>query len=376
MPPSPSPPTLQDLADHCRVSKWTVAAALRQDPRVKPATAAQICAAARALNYDPTHNQAARRLAARKTGSHVRNQVVAALVPTDFLERVYFTNLLRGILQVLSPAHFALLTLESEHLHASPTAELPAILTRGEVDGVITVGLTKGLEPLLARLQTTPGCQGRPIVSTIWPLLNMPSVRIDDEQVGYLGASHLLAHGHQHLLHFIFLTHPDDPEVHRLAGVRRALVEYGLDPARHLHLHQLQGIWLDPTPLSALSPAQQNGHAQEEQLLLHTLQTHPEITALIALNDASAIHAWFTLERHGWDVPGRMSLLGCDDTDAKLDEHEHNVLSTIRLPLVDLGAAAAHLLLALLEDPTTPASSSMLPPSLIARASTGPASLV
>jgi LacI family transcriptional regulator len=70
-----------------------------------------------------------------------------------------------------------------------------------------------------------------------------------------------------------------------------------------------------------------------------------DATCVFALNDAMALGALRVLRERGVDVPGgRISLAGFDDIPATLDTNP--TLTTVRIPLADMGALAVALALA------------------------------
>ncbi len=66
-------------------------------------------------------------------------------------------------------------------------------------------------------------------------------------------------------------------------------------------------------------------------------------TALLAQNDEAAIGAIEELQEAGFDVPGDVSVVGFDGTEAA--EYFRPRLTTIKVPLEEIGAAAAEYLL-------------------------------
>ncbi len=73
------------------------------------------------------------------------------------------------------------------------------------------------------------------------------------------------------------------------------------------------------------------------------LERVPEITAVYCINDAMAMGALGQLREHGIDVPGRMSVMGFEDTVLARDITP--ALSTVHVPMTDIGEAAMRLLL-------------------------------
>jgi LacI family transcriptional regulator len=77
--------------------------------------------------------------------------------------------------------------------------------------------------------------------------------------------------------------------------------------------------------------------------MISLLERAPDITAVFCLSDAMAAGALRVLRHRGIDVPGRISVMGFDDI--ALAAHLTPALSTVRVPLVQLGEAAMRLLL-------------------------------
>jgi LacI family transcriptional regulator len=77
----------------------------------------------------------------------------------------------------------------------------------------------------------------------------------------------------------------------------------------------------------------------------HTFRRHAgyDATCVFTLNDAMALGALRTLRERNIDVPGQVSLAGFDDIPATLDTNP--ALTTVRIPLVEMGALAVSLAL-------------------------------
>jgi DNA-binding LacI/PurR family transcriptional regulator len=90
-------------------------------------------------------------------------------------------------------------------------------------------------------------------------------------------------------------------------------------------------------------------------------------TALLAMSDELAIGAMQAAEERGIDVPGRLSVVGFDDTPAA--SQARPALTTIWQPHREKGETTARLLL----DGADPAADIALPTELVVRASSAPA---
>lgn len=96
------------------------------------------------------------------------------------------------------------------------------------------------------------------------------------------------------------------------------------------------------------------------------LDRHPDLTAIVASSDMAAIGALSVLRGRAIDVPGRVSVFGFDDVPEARDVNP--ALSTVRLPLRELGATAMRL--ALDEWKGAPRTT-VLPTELVLRDSSG-----
>jgi LacI family transcriptional regulator len=98
------------------------------------------------------------------------------------------------------------------------------------------------------------------------------------------------------------------------------------------------------------------------------LDAEPGITALVAQNDAMAIGALAIARARGIAVPEQLSVVGFDDMPIAQDVTP--ALTTVRLPLVEMGVRA--LTLALGTHPTGQPLIETAPASVVVRASAGP----
>ncbi|SDX38166.1 transcriptional regulator, LacI family [Saccharopolyspora shandongensis] len=97
------------------------------------------------------------------------------------------------------------------------------------------------------------------------------------------------------------------------------------------------------------------------------LGEHPDVTAVIALNDDMAIGVLAALRARGMAVPKDISVAGFDDV--AVAEHLSPALTTVRLPMAEMGEQA--LLLALKEPSARPRRRTTAH-SLVVRESTAP----
>lgn len=103
---------------------------------------------------------------------------------------------------------------------------------------------------------------------------------------------------------------------------------------------RLSGLPTDsPVPLVEADFTREGGRKAAFDLLAR----HPEITAVIALNDLMAAGVLAAAREAGQQVPQRLSVVGFDDVPFAADLNP--TLTTVRLPLEDMGRKAMELLL-------------------------------
>lgn len=173
--------------------------------------------------------------------------------------------------------------------------------------------------------------------------VELPSVYVDNVEAGRLIGAHLRELGHTDvgvLAGSMDLTSTVD----RVQGLRDVfgdrLVVREIDPTR-------DGGWNATGPM---------------------LRDHPALTALVGTADQMAIGAISWLRANGWVVPTQVSVAGCNDIWVSRDLVPS--LTTVRLPLKEMGEAALRLGIAAREGHVT---QERLGVKLIVRESTGPA---
>lgn len=349
--------TLQDIAEHVGVSKITVSCALREDRKnVAAATIKRIKAAAVELGYDPAMAHAARRLRYQNETAEVVNQLVGVYFPFEMVVHRYFALIFRGMQNALLRRRYGLLAC-TWNIQGGPLGEqLPHVFRRGEVDGVLFFATEQNHRALVEGLRGEPGFGKRPIVALTEPFPDCSAVLVDDFQVGYEQADHLLTLGHRRLMHFESRRLVTYITQQRTRGMSKAVLAHGLDPTEVIV--NVEWIW--------------EAHTDWEADLRALLTAHPEVTAILCPNDDLGVPMVHALQRWGVSVPEAMSLIGTDDSEELLNDDGDNLWTTVRLPLEALGARAAELLMARIEDRDKPDTIETLPPERVVRGTTAP----
>ena len=347
------PVSLRDVAKRCGLSVYPVSLVLSGKPGVAKVTAEQIRAVADELGYRPEMNQAARRLALRKSGSPPLNHMIALLLPSHLGKVRFFFELFRGIAEEVSSRGFGLLVLPSYDpvAHQSLPLELPPAVWRGEVDGLITHNWLS--EEQMDRLRHTPGGRAHPVVALNGHIEGAGSVQRDERDGARQALEHLLALGHRRVLYMRRIG-GDYPSDKRLAGYRDACATAGIHADRCL-----------------LPVGITDDHLVEDPLR-EALRQHPEATALLTLNDPNALHACYAIERIGIRIPDDISVVGWDDTDPLPDAAGHNRLTSVAFDIAEMGRTAARIVFEAIEVQDRPLQHVTMPARLCVRNTTAP----
>lgn len=312
--------TLADVASTAGVSPITVSRALRGERAVDPELVARVKAAAQRLGYVP--DPAARALASRHS-THV-----ALLIP--MLSNALFVDLLEGVQRTLRQAGYQTLIGvthydpgEEEHLLREQLLHRPA--------GLLVTGLDRS--DTTRRLIQASGVPCVHLMET--------SQAPDVHCVGFSQADaaaamtrHLLSRGHRRIA---FAAAQLDPRtLQRLAGWRREMQAAGL------HLPTLE--WVNPAPSSLAL-----GGTMFEQIVAQT----PPVEAIFFCNDDLAQGALLAALRLGLPVPQRVAVAGFNDLTGS--DQMVPPLTTVRTPRMEIGTAAARMLLALMRGESLPA---------------------
>jgi LacI family transcriptional regulator len=355
---APKAVTLKDIALRCGFSKGTVSRALLRDSRISAATTEAILAVATELGYDPSRNIAARRMVLSQHQRNVQNRAVAFY--TTITDSRYQANLLTGIWTGLAAEDHVLVLVHSHNPVTHERTPLPHVFKSGDVDGAILHETEYWVNTMIAEMRREPNYGQRPIVNTRYPMSGASTVLPDYYAGALASAGHLFDLGHRHLLHFY---PPQGENSHhareRMRGYHDACRQHGLNPDRHLHAH------LNPH-------AQDWTHNLGVSELLAFLHAHPHITAILARHDLEAIKLIRGLSAAGIGVPEQISIVGFDDTDSYVGSGNANILTSVRLPVFEIGKQAAHLIVQQVAEHAVTEEHRIVPVEFIVRGTTAP----
>lgn len=344
-------PTLADVARVAGVHKATASRALNEATvtRVQPATARRVQAAAKQLGYRP--NAYARGLRTRVS------RTIGVLLP-DIVDPV-FPPVVKGIEAALTARGYAAILANTDGDTERERAAFDSLLAR-QVDGLIVAGSDHLLEAL-----TQSAADGTPVVSLTRAGHGgqfVSTVTADSAAGVEAVIDHLVALGHRRIAALTVPTPPNGS-----AGSARGGAALGRYATLFRAAARARGLTDEQCPIVA---APGGDVAAGTQGMRQLLRCCPQLTAVAAQNDLLAVGALRELRTAGLVCPDHISVIGCNDIP--LATELTPALSTVRLPGQQHGVVAAETILGTIGS-TAPARHLLLPVTLVARQSCGPA---
>ena len=328
--------TIKDVAQLAGVSPATVSKVLNGIPYVSPDTQARVQAAVEQLQFRP--NSIARSLKMSRTST-------LGLITND-LEGVFTMSMMRGVEEVAAAQGFSVFLCNSYGEANIERAHLQVLLDK-QIDGVI---LMNGFRVHERGAPALP-LGNMPVVYlfqyTATP--NIPSVIPDDFGGAVVGTQHLLDCGHHRIG---VINGPANYEAThiRLSGYRQTI--------------EAAGLTFDPTLVRSGKWYESVGYALANDLL--NLPEPPD--SLFCMSDSLAVAAMSVLRERGYCIPRDISVVGFDNR--AFASHQTPPLTTVKLPLVEMGRLAGELLLQAIKSGKRTDETHRVPCELIQRDST------
>lgn len=310
--------TLVDVALAAGVSAITVSRVINQPDKVSESLRQQVQKAVDSLGYIP--NQHASSLASAKS------KVIGVAIPS--LSNIVFTDVLRGIYDVMGAAGYKVLLVDT---HYSPLEEekmIRTLLSQAPEGMIITGGdQTKACQNMLQKSRV-------PIVQ-IMEMLEQPldmNIGFSHFQAGYDVVTHLLKQGCSRIG---FIGARMDPRVQqRMQGYKSALDDAGK-------------LWKNfivttPEPSSIMV-----GGELFKSLMANT---NGVLDAVFCANDDLALGALFESQRMNISVPRDMAICGFNDTEAAT--YVNPSLTSVYVGRYEMGVKAAEMLVETLNGKT------------------------
>ena len=333
--------SILDVARIADVSPATASRVLSGSAyKVKASTRERVLAAASTLDFRP--NLLARALVTAKTST------LGAIVHD--IADPYFGEIVRGLEDAARLSGYQIFVCSSDRDADRELEYVRGLLSR-RVDGLIFAGGGIEQRPYVIELRAILDRfreHGGSVVVLSPHGYKAPTVLPDNRNGARQMAEYLLSQGHRQVGIISGPTHLHTSIV-RLRACEEALENGGLphDPS----LTEPGGFTIDGGAAAAAA----------------LLDRAPGITAVFALNDMMAIGALAELRRRNLRVPEQISVAGFDDIE--IAKHANPPLTTVSLPLYELGRHGAQMSLALLRGNAV--ESVVLPADLVVRQSTG-----
>jgi len=300
--------TIKDVAREANVSVATVSRVLNDSGPVSDETKKLIREVAGRMRYVP--HSGARSLITSKT------ETIGVLLPDLYGE--FFSEVIRGMDDTAQKNGFHLLISRAyADRHGIETA-MKAM--RGRVDGVVAMSPDLDENSLLNLPSTIPVV----LLCSVPRGYEIDSLTIQNSRGARDMVAHLVSLGHRRIAIIKGAARNYDA-AERLRGYRTALKDAGIAPDPAL---ERDGDFTEAAGYSAV---------------VELLELADRPTAIFAANDSMAIGALSALRESGVDVPGEMAVAGFDDIP--LARYMDPPLSSVHVPICELGARAVELLL-------------------------------
>ena len=303
------PATIKDIAKRLNISLSTVSRALRNASDVNPDTKKAVLALSEELNYQP--NKLA--LSLRQKQTHTIGVIVPNL---DYV----LSLMVRGIDEVALEAGFTVMVCQSNESFGREILNTRRLL-ESLVDGfIISVSSESKSFDHFKKIQE----RNLPVVvfDRVTPHLTAPSVRIDNEEGGFVATEHLIEQGYRRIA---VLAGPENLGVSnsRMDGYLNALKKHKIkkDPALIVHCDFNQD------------------YAYFATLELLAMKKRPD--AIFTISDRMAIGAMLAIKKKGLRMPEDIGLVGFNNEP--VTSLVTPSISSVEMPSFELGKAAAKL---------------------------------
>jgi LacI family transcriptional regulator len=320
------------VAAHAGVSIATVSRVMRGDARVREDTVERVLTSARAVGY--RLNGAARALATQ------RHDTIGVVFPN--LSGPYYAGVILGLEQAANDQGRSVLIAGTQ---GRPGSDGLVLELATKVDGLVLFGRTVA-DAMVGELEA----RGVPVVLLARPQVAATgTVRAENRRSAEALTAHLIRHGHQRIA-FIGdpSSSPDADE--RWEGYLAAHQQAGIEP---------------PRGPDACAFREADGN----QVARRVLSRPAAPTALFCASDEIAMGAYAAAAEAGVAVPSGVAITGWDDVPVA--RFLAPALTTVRQPLAELGARAAELLRARIEEGQGTAEVATLATEVVIRASCG-----
>lgn len=268
-----------------------------------------------------------------KAGPRVRKErYMNVAVVSTFYESYIFPPTLRGIEKTLSKAGYAMQVSFTDNKVTNEAEILMTLLRKNNIDGLIVEASKGALPNRNIRYYKEFLDRHIPIIffNDMYPELQAPCVRLDDESVSSDAAQLLIQAGHKKIAGIFKLD--DGQGARRYKGFIDAIIKAGLK------IDSRQIFWVD-------TEAQMELREQEDYLFKRI----KGCTGIVCYNDEVAMQLIDIALRRGVRIPEDLSVVSIDDSD--LAEICRVPFTSFPHPKEKLGEKTAENLLRMIENP-------------------------
>ena len=311
------PVTIKDIAKRLNISISTVSRALRDAADINRNTKSAVMRLAEELNYQP--NRLA--VSLRQNQTHTIGVIVPNL---DYV----LSSMVRGIDEVALEAGYTVMVCQSNESFGREIVNTKRLLD-SLVDGfIISVSSETKSFDHFKKIQD----RNIPLVlfDRLAPNLVAPSVKLDNENGGFIATEHLIKQGYKKIA---ILAGPKNLGIsnQRMDGYLNALKKYKIKKNNQFIVH--------------CDFNQQYAYAATKDLL--QMKDRPD--AIFTISDRMAIGAQLAIKENNLKMPEDIGLVGFNNEPVtSLVSPE---ISSVDMPAFDIGKAAAKLFIEVMHHP-------------------------
>ncbi len=332
--------TLRDVAKLAGVSIGTASQALNNRPNVAPETRARVVDAARTLGYR------SREPIVEPRQSEL--EIIGLITKHDLGEpheaNPFYSYIEAGVESECQRQQISLMYATVEVDPSNHPVVWPAMINEQHMDGLILAGtFIEETVDLFQRRTDVPIV----LVDSYAPHLPFDSVVIDNTPAAMTAIEHLIENGHTRI-GLIGWNQQSPPSIQeRQVGYHQALQKHGIDQT-----------YIQPSGLNREEGA---------RALRRLLDRHPDVTAVFACNDLSALGVLSGAREMGLDVPRDLSVMGFDNI--AMAQEIIPPLTTVHVYKTWLGTLSVRRLLERAREPAQPKVTIALSTELVVRGS-------
>jgi DNA-binding LacI/PurR family transcriptional regulator len=307
--------TIKDIAKRAGVSIATVSRSLNEDEKVKEETKNLVLSIAEELDYKP--NLLARSFVTKKSN------IIGLVMPDIFGE--FFMELIRGVDDVcFSKGYYTMVT--SSHSKRSTVESIIDYMSKGIVGGIIlmTPSINDEIKKTLKNTQLP-----LIIINSKSELEQYDSISLDNYKGAYDLVNFLIKTKKYKKIAHISGPKENNDSINREKGYLDALKDNGIE---------INKSWILRGDFTT-----EQGKICSESLL--KMKNRPQ--AIFASNDMTAIGCYQIARNMGMKIPDDIAIAGFDDIF--VSQFLSPRMTTVKVPIFDLGKKAAELLVKKIE---------------------------